>query len=118
MTTNFNYRYGVYHPEHLIDLLRAGARFPVWQTFSIPSSSNKDDIEDFIERKFPLLSEERYEVWLRFHFNENLSETTLSVEEIESAHFYSEHRKDATSAGVLHTLGVYGIPVGAPMDEI
>lgn len=114
---NSKYFYGAYHPEHLIDLLRAGARFPAWQTFAFPSSSDETEINDFIENKFPALSEERYEVWLRFKLDGKSSKTSFSVEDICSAHFFSDHRHNATSAGVLHSLAVYGIKIGEPLEN-
>lgn len=115
---NSNFVFSVFHPDYFVDLLRAGGRFPSWNTFPLPSSNlTKQELRDFIIDKFPLLSEERYEIWIKFSANEEKSDASLSLEDIESAHFYSIHRQEAANPGVLHTLNVYGIQVGDPLDQ-
>lgn len=116
---NSKYVYSVFHPEYLIDLLRAGGRFPIWHSFSLPlPESNQNEIKEFIDKNFPPLSEERHEIWVKFRFSDDSSSYYFSLEDIESAHFYSIHRQEAVSQGILHTLNVYGIPIGDPLDTI
>ncbi|MBN3520717.1 hypothetical protein JYB62_11975, partial [Algoriphagus lutimaris] len=118
MKMNSKYAYLFFDPEYLVDLLRAGGRFSITQSFLIPSAySPQSEIVEFVEKSFPTLSEERYEICLKFRLPEDKSNLWFSLEEIISAHFYSKHRQEAVSEGVLHTLNVYGIPVLEPLDK-
>lgn len=118
MKKNSNYAYLIFHPEYLVDLLRAGGRFPIRQSFSIPSpDSTLDEIGEFVEKQLPPLSEERYEIWLKFRLPDNPSVSSFSLEDIVSSHFYNKHRQQATYDGVIQVLKVYGIPLLEPLED-
>lgn len=113
---NSNFKYTVFNPEHLVDLLRAGGNFPVWQSFTIPArGSEENEILKFINTSFPALSEERYEIWVKFHYCDNKDSTWYSLEDIESIHFYNQHRQEAESQSVINTINNYGIHIGEPI---
>jgi hypothetical protein len=110
--------YAIYHPEYLLDLLSAGAVFPKSSVFQLPAiESDKALIKEFIQNQLPLISSERYEIWLKFKTEQNVEERFLSLNNIESAHFYSRSRQETTPDHVINALTTFRIAIKDPVQE-
>lgn len=109
--------YTLYHPEYLLDLLRAGAVFPRSAIFQLPTiESDNDSIKAFIQNQFPPISLDRYEIWLKFRNIQIENKFFLTFNDIESAHFYSRHRQEATPGHVINALSNFGIAIKEPIQ--
>lgn len=118
MKQNSNTSYILLHPEYFVDLIRTGGRISKRSVFKIPpKNSDLNDIKYFVDEIFPGLSIDKDEIWLNINIDSDPQNKWITIDNINSAHFYNEFRLQNASKGVLHTLNVYGIPVLEPIES-
>lgn len=120
---NSNNFFAIFHPEHFLEVLKAGGIFTRNIVFRLPAiDSGKDRMGEVVLKDFPPMSLEKYEVWIKFKSQQDDDPDFFTLVDIESAHFYSTHRQEATPGHILKAIRSFGIEIKEPIqiefDEI